>query len=147
MEAPRKPRALGVFGSITGLLALIVTVLHFYLGPIAEPEPIENFIADKTVSIKNAITGKLKGEKYIALERAKPFNPDLLVVRGTIITALAALSLGVFGLLRKEEYLPSGLAVGLGGATVVFSFSIAIAGILVAAILIAAIVGAFGLDV
>jgi hypothetical protein len=64
-----------------------------------------------------------------------------------MIVALVALSLGVFGFLRKEDYLPSGLALGLGGATVVLSISIAIAGFIVFAIIIAAIIGQLGLDV
>ena len=147
MEDAKKPRAFGVMGTVLGLIALIVTVLHFYLGPIAEPEPVESFIAEKTVTIKNAISAKLKGEEYTAPAPAADIDPDVIVDRGAMITALIALSLGVFGFLRKEEYLPSGLALGLGGATVVFSVSIAIAGIIVAVIIIAAIVGALGLDV
>ncbi|MCP3870637.1 MAG: hypothetical protein GY703_21610 [Gammaproteobacteria bacterium] len=146
MESSTKPGTFGVSGSVIGLLALIVAVLHFYLGPIADPERVEIFIAEKTVNIKNAISAKLKGEEYAVPERPTAIDPDLLVVRGTMMAVLLALSFGVFGFLRKEEHLPSGLALGLGGATVVFSISIAIAGIFVAIIIIAAIVGALGFD-
>lgn len=147
MVATARPRVLGVLGAVIGLMAMVVTVLHFYLGPIKEPPTVESFVAEKAVGIKQAIEARIKGETHRPQVDTQAFDPDLMLQRGSMIAALAAVSLGVFGFLRKEEAMPSGLAVGLGGATVVFSLSIVIAGIIVFAMVIAAIVAALGLDV
>ena len=146
MTHQSKPRFFGVLGSVIGLLALVTTVAHFYFGPIAEPEPVESVIAETAVNIKKAMAAKMKGEEYVPPERTKSFNPDQALEKGVMVAALFALSLGVLGFLKKEEYIPSGLAVGLGGATVMVSISIAIAGFIVAAIIISAIIGALGLS-
>ncbi|MCF7992667.1 MAG: hypothetical protein K9M02_19665 [Thiohalocapsa sp.] len=144
MHTPKRPPALGLFGTVLGLLSLLVAIAHFYFGPIEEPEPVENFIAEKTVSIKNAISAKLKGEEYLPPQRETEQDVDQWVAKGAMIAALTALSLGVLGFLRREEYLPCGLAIGLGGATAVFSVSVLLAGAIVAAIIIGAVIVSLG---
>jgi hypothetical protein len=89
MSHQDKPRALGVSGTILGLVALVVAVLHFYLGPIAEPVPVESFIAEKTMSIKNALNAKIKGEEYVAPKHMATFDPDLIVNNTSKLTPLA----------------------------------------------------------
>lgn len=146
MESNKRKRTFGVLGSVIGLVALVATVLHFFFGPIAEPKPVESFVAETAVNIKDAIKAKIKGEKYQPPTAETSIDADLIVERGTISIALLAVSLGVFGFLRHEEKLPNGLALGLGGATVAFSVSIAITSIIIGIILIAAIISALGLD-
>ncbi len=46
MNSDKKERKLGMYGTIIGLIALGVAILHFTLGPIEEPKPVESFVAD-----------------------------------------------------------------------------------------------------
>ena len=56
-----KKGTLGMAGLVFGLFGLCAAVLHFWLGPIEPPPPIETVVAEQAVNIQKAVVAKLTG--------------------------------------------------------------------------------------
>ncbi|PUB82725.1 MAG: hypothetical protein DBP02_13745 [gamma proteobacterium symbiont of Ctena orbiculata] len=147
MKSERKGKTLGTLGTILGLIALGVGLLHFTLGPIEEPVPVESFVAETTVKIKDAISAKLMGEEYKPTTVEKSLDIDEVLYQGVMIGGFIALALGAIGFSQNEEWRPSGVAFVLGGAAITLQLSIAFVGILILFLIIAAIISSLGLDI
>lgn len=147
MNSKRKGKTLGVLGTVIGLIALGVGLLHMSLGPIEEPAPVESYVADVTVKIKDAISAKLKGEEYKAPITEKTIDRDQLLYQGVMIGGFIALALGAIGISLNEEWRPSGVAFVLGGAAITLQLSLAFLGALLIILIIGAIVSSLGLDI
>jgi hypothetical protein len=147
MKSERKGKTLGTIGTILGLIAFGIGLLHFTFGPVEEPEPVESFVADTTVKLKDAITAKLKGEEYKPAEVEKSLDIDEVLYKCVMLGGFIALALGAIGFSQNEEWRPSGVAFVLGGAAITLQLSIAFVGALILFLIIAAIISSLGLDI
>ena len=138
---------LGLSAVVSGAAALVVAVLHFWVGPISEPQPIEESLAEVAVSIRDAVTAELRGEEY---ESRRPFertwDADRVVDVGTVGAGLLAILLAVVSFIRREDLRVSGSAAALGSGAVAFQFAAVALGVIVFAIIVAAILGALGIS-
>lgn len=131
-------------GAIIGLISLGIAVFHFFLGPIEKTPTIEEYVAEKTISIKSVISSKLKGEEVIKTSQDKPIGPDKIVGYGVVILGFIAICFGVIGFLKKEEWKVSSVAISIGVSALVFKFAVAVAGAIILFALIGAFLGGFG---
>jgi hypothetical protein len=147
MKSERKGKTLGTIGTILGLIAFGIGLLHFTFGPIEEPEPVESFVADTTVKLKDAISAKIKGEEYKPAKVEKSLDMDETLYKGVMLGGFIALALGAIGFSQNEEWRPCGVAFVLGGAAITLQLSIAFVGALILFLIIAAIISSLGLDI
>ena len=146
MNKEVKPRKFGLIGTIFGALALIVAISHFFLGPIEQAPTIEEFVAEKTSSISEALRAGLTGEGQAPTKiQERSFGPDQVVEASVAGLSILAIVLAVFGFIQREDLRPTGTAVLLGGAALTFQLAIAIVGAILAVIIIAAIINALGI--
>ena len=146
MKSARKGKTLGTLGTILGLIALGVGLIHFTFGPVNEPQPVESFVADTSVKLKNAIAAKIKGEAYTPPVVEKTVDVDDIIFKGVMIAGFIALTLGTLGFTQNEEWRPSGAAFVLGGAAITLQLSIVFVGALLVILIVAAIISSSGLD-
>ncbi|MEJ2610776.1 MAG: hypothetical protein P8179_12005, partial [Candidatus Thiodiazotropha sp.] len=130
MKSERKGKTLGTIGTIIGLIALGVGLIHFTFGPINEPQPVESFVADTTIKLKNAIAAKIKGEEYTPPKVEKTLDVDEIIYKGVMMSGFIALAFGALGFTQSEEWRPSGVAFVLGGAAITLQLSIVFIGAL-----------------
>lgn len=147
MKSERKGKTLGTWGTILGLIAFGVGLIHFTFGPIKEPEPIESFVAETTVKLKDAISAKIKGEAYSPPAVQDSLDIDEILFKSVMVVGFIALALGSLGFSLNEEWRPSGVAFLLGGAAITLQLSIAFVGAILLFLLIAAIISSLGLDI
>ncbi len=148
MKSERKRKTLGTWGTILGLIAFGVGLIHFTFGPVKEPEPVESFVAETTVKLKDAISAKIKGEEYSPPAAVQDsLDIDEMLFKGVMVVGFIALSLGALGFTLNEEWRPSGVAFLLGGAAIALQLSIAFVGAILLFLLIAAIISSLGLDI
>ncbi|MDM5270712.1 hypothetical protein PGH07_00800 [Sulfurovum sp. zt1-1] len=143
MEAVQQNR-LSNIGTIIGLIALGIAIFHFFLGPIEKSPTLEEYVAEKTISIKSAISSKLKGEEVVTRQE-RSIGTDEIVGYVVIILGFAAICFGVIGFLKKEEWKVSSVAVTIGASALIFKFAIAVAGAILLIVLIGTLLGGFGL--
>ncbi len=129
-------------GTIIGLIAIGIAVFHFFLGPIEKTPTIEEYVAEKAVSIKSAISSKLKGEEIVAA--SKEIGPDRILEYIVVALGFIAICFGIFGFLKKEEWKVSSLAISMGASALIFKFAIALAGAIIFIMLLGAILGGLG---
>jgi hypothetical protein len=132
-------------GAIIGLIALGIAVFHFFLGPIEKTPTIEEYVAEKAISIKSVISSKLKGEELINTPQDKSLGPDEIVGYGVVVLGFIAICFGVIGFLKKEEWRVSSVAVSIGVSALIFKFAVAVAGAIILLAFIGAFLGGFGL--
>jgi hypothetical protein len=148
MKSERKGKTLGIWGTILGLIAFGVGLIHFTFGPVKEPEPIESFVAETTVKLKDAISATIKGEEYSPPAAVQDsLDIDELLFKGVMVVGFIALALGALGFTLNEEWRPNGVAFLLGGAAITLQLSIAFVGAILLFLLIAAIISSLGLDI
>ena len=75
--------AFGKIGIVIGFVALAVGFLHIFLGPIEPPKTVENFVQEKTKSIKDALVAGLKGEEVVP-EPVERYRSDQIVQAFTV---------------------------------------------------------------
>ena len=131
-------------GAIIGLIALGIAVFHFFLGPIEKQPSIEEYVAEKAISIKSVISSKLKGKEVIGVSDHNTIGPDEIVGYGVVVLGFIAICFGVVGFLKKEEWKVSSVAVSIGVSALVFKFAVAVAGAIVLFALIGALLGGLG---
>lgn len=120
-----------------GLLTFSAGFMHFWLGPIdADSRTVKQKFIDKTVSIKNSVSAKIKGEPSPPKSQQPAIDIDKAVINGTIVIALLAMSLGVFSFLKREDLRYTGTALVLGGATLAFQFLLFAIGVFIVLVIL-----------
>jgi hypothetical protein len=140
-------------GIAIGAMALLLAILHFWAGPFSPQPTLEQTVAEKAVSIKEATIAALKGEK----PKAKSEEPVAPVKRSSIdmdhVASLAtavlgglAVILGVVGYATKEPLRAAGGAALLGGSAIAFQFAVLALGAIFLAILVVGVLSQIGID-
>ena len=144
MEESRS--AIGFIGIAVGAVALLMAIIHFWMGPISPQPSMEKTVAEKAVAIKNATIAALKGEKIE--EKVAPRNIDLDqgVRIATSVLGGLALILGVVSFAKREPLRVGGGAAFLGGVAIAFQFAVIALGAIVLAILIGAVLSQIGIE-
>jgi hypothetical protein len=141
--AGSKPRALGVAGSLFGLLALAAALLPAWVLPAVAPsKPVEQIVAETGRAIKERIAALKTGTEAPAKPKERSASASL-----SQIFSIAAVSLGflavafaVISLLRTEERLPAAMAFALGGGAIAAQFTLLVTGALIGALILYAII-------
>ncbi|MGL6312414.1 hypothetical protein [Vibrio sp. WXL103] len=128
-----------------GAAALLLAVVHFWAGPFSPQPTIEEFVAEKAVSIKEATLAKLKGEELpVETRQVSTFNADRITSLATAVLGVIALIWAVVAFATNE---PPKAAVGagiLGASALAFQFAIMALGAIVLVLLIVAVLGHLG---
>lgn len=131
-------------GSLIGLIALGIAVFHFFLGPIEKTPSVEEYVAEKAISIKSAISSKLKGKEITSTSKEEPLGVDEIVGYSVVLLGFIAICFGVIGFLKKEEWRVSSMSIAIGASALVFKFAVAIAGAIIFLALVGAVLSGFG---
>lgn len=139
--APPQSNVAGKLGMALGAIALCVGVLHYFLGPIATPDPghsLESIVADTAVSIKERITAKLNKEEPPPASPVADdgLAPDRLIMATSAGLGVFALILGLIAYVRREDKRMSRSAILLGASAVGLQFFIIAIALIVLAILV-----------
>ena len=136
----------GFIGIAVGAVALLMAIVHFWMGPISTQPSLEQSVAEKAVAIKNATIAALAGETIE--EKAAPRSIDLdqgLRMATSVLGGLA-LILGVVSFAKGEPFRVGGGAAFLGGASIAFQFAVIAIGAIALAILIGAVLSEIGIE-
>ncbi len=119
--------------------------MHFWAGPFAESQPIEETLAEAAVSIRNAVIAELSGDEP---EGRSVLSGDRDIDRIIQVSVAAVALLGIFlavaSFLRREDLRYSGSAIALGGGAIAFQFFAIALAIIVGAIIIGFIIHSLG---
>lgn len=141
-----KPRKLGLAGTVIGIIALGIAIFHFFFGPLEQPPSVEEVVAETAVKLKGAFAAKLKGETYEAERRSEGLKPDDLLRHTVTVLGFVAIVLAAIGFIQHEDWRASSVALALGAGAIVFQFTVAVIGAVLAIILVVAVLGAMGLS-
>jgi len=136
----------GFTGIGLGAIALLLAVVHFWAGPFSPQPTLEQTVAEKAVSIKDATIAALKGEEQRAPIKRSSMDTDQIIALATAVLGGLAIILGVFGFAKKEPLRVAGGAAVLGGSAIAFQFAVIALGAIVLAILIAAVLSQIGIE-
>ncbi len=129
-----------------GAIALMLALIHFWAGPFSPQPSLEEVVAEKAVSIRDATIAALKGEPAPATEPAvSGYDLDDFASIATATLGGLAVILGVVGIALKEPTRVAGGAAVLGAGAIAFQFAAMALGIFIVVILVAAVVGELGL--
>ena len=137
---------IGWIGIAVGALALLMAIVHFWMGPISPQPSVEKTVAEKAVAIKNATIAALKGEDVEEKAAPRSIDPDEALRTATSVLGGLALILGVVSFANKEPLRIGGGAAFLGGAAIAFQFAVIALGAIVLAILIGAVISQIGIE-
>ena len=104
----------GFFGIGLGSVALLMVLVHFWAGPFTPQPTVENVIAEKVKSIRDATVAALKGEEAPPPQTRK-LDLDAIFSTGAAVLGGLALILAVAGFARHESVRVAGGAAVLGG--------------------------------
>ena len=140
-----KKNTCSVIGMVIGMVALGVAVFHFFLGPIEEPPPLEEYVADKAAAIKDNLMSRMKGEelKEVQVEKSS-LSPDEIVTGSSAGAGFIALILAALGFVRREDRRMNCMALAFGGGAVAFQFLIMALCTVLVIFLIGAALGTLG---
>jgi len=137
---------LGSIGIAVGSVALLVALVHFWMGPISPQPSLETTVAEKAVAIKNATIAALKGEEIEEKPVTRRIDLDQGLRMATSVLGASGLILGVISFARREPLRVGGSAAFLGGAALAFQFAMIAIGAIVLAILIGAVLSEIGIE-
>ena len=137
---------IGWIGIAVGAVALLMEIVHFWIGPISPQASVEKTVAEKAVAIKNATIAALKGEEVEEKATPRSIGPDEALRTATSVLGGLALILGVVSFANKEPLRIGGGAAFLGGAAIAFQFAVIALGAIVLAILIGAVISQIGIE-
>lgn len=126
-----------------GAVALMLALVHFWAGPFSPKPSLEQVVAEKAVSIREATVAALKGEVAYS-QSSKNYDTDWVVSLATAILGGMAVILAVMGVALKEPVRVAGGAAVLGVAAIAFQFAALALAALVVVILVSAVLGALG---
>lgn len=144
MEESRS--TIGFIGIAVGAVALLIAIVHFWMGPISPQPSVEKTVAEKAVMIKNATIAALKGEKIEEKTAPRSIDTDQGVRIASSVLGGFALILGVVSFAMREPLRVGGGAAFLGGVAIAFQFAVIALGAIVLAILIGAVLSQIGID-
>lgn len=128
-----------------GAIALMLALVHFWAGPFSPQPTLEQTVAEKAVSIRDATVAALKGESVPAPEPvASSYDLDEIASIATAVLGGLAVILAVVGIAMKEPIRVAGGAAALGAGAIAFQFAAMALGIIVLVILISAVLGSLG---
>lgn len=109
-------------GVFFGVIALMMGVIHYSVGPLSSPEPtIEHRIQNKISAVRQGIIAGLKGEKSEANSEIKrSVDVDRVLDNIGRTLAIAALLCAFIGGMRKENRWGIMGALFFGGATLTY---------------------------
>lgn len=136
---------LSFIGIGLGSIALLLAIVHFWAGPFSQQPSLEQTVAEKAVSIKQATVAVLQGKEAPAPE-SRPIDIDQMVSIGTAVLGGLAIIFAVIGFAKKEHIRVAGGAVLLGGIAIAFQFAVVALGAIVVAILVAAVLSQIGFE-
>jgi hypothetical protein len=137
---------IGWIGIAVGAVALLMAIVHFWMGPISPQPSVEKTVAEKAVAIKNATIAALKGEEVEEKATPRSIDADEALRTATSVLGGLALILGVVSFANKEPLRIGGGAAFLGGAAIAFQFAVIALGAIVLAILIGAVISQIGIE-
>jgi hypothetical protein len=137
---------IGFIGITVGAVALLLAIVHFWMGPIAPQPSVEKTVAEKAVAIKNATIAALKGEQVEEKPAPRSIDLDQGVRIATSVLGGLALILGVVSFAKREPLRVGGGAAFLGGAAIAFQFAVIALGAILLAILIGAVISQIGIE-
>lgn len=126
-----------------GAVALMLALVHFWAGPFSPKPSLEQVVAEKAVSIREATVAALKGEVAYS-QSSKNYDTDWVVSLATAILGGMAVILAVMGVALREPVRVAGGAAVLGVAAIAFQFAALAIAALVVVILVSAVLGALG---
>jgi len=135
---------LSFLGIGVGAIALMLAIVHFWAGPFSPQPTLEQTVAEKAVSIKQATLAALKGEEAPA-PQSRSIDTDQAISIATAMLGGLAIILGVIGYAKKEPMRVAGGAAVLGGSAIAFQFAVIALGAIVLAILVAAVLSQIGI--
>jgi uncharacterized membrane protein len=135
---------LSFIGIGLGSIALMLAIIHFWAGPFSPQPTLEQTVAEKAASIKQATIAALKG-KEAPQPQSRSIDTDQLVGIATAILGGLAIIFGVIGFAKKEPMRVAGGAAVLGGGAIAFQFAVVALGAIVVAILVAAVLSQIGI--
>jgi peptidoglycan/LPS O-acetylase OafA/YrhL len=136
----------GFVGIAVGSIALMMAIVHFWMGPLSPQPSVERTVAERAVAIKNATIAALKGESIKKEAPPKNFDLDQGVRIATSVLGGLAVILGVVSFAKREPVRVGGGAAFLGGAAIAFQFAVIALGAIVLAILIGAVISQIGIE-
>lgn len=133
-------------GLALGAIALLLAVVHFWAGPFTVQPTLQQTVAERAVSFKEAAKAALQGEEVKVPEKPQKMDWDQQLNLLTAVLGSVAVILGVVGYATKEPLRVAGGAVLLGGGAVAFQFAVVALSAILVAILVAAVLPQLGID-
>lgn len=128
-----------------GAIALMLALIHFWAGPFSPQPSLEQVVAEKAVSIRDATVAALKGETAPEAEpAAADYDLDDIASIATAALGGLAVILGVIGIALKEPARVAGGAAVLGAGAIAFQFAAMALGVFIVVVLVAAVLGELG---
>ncbi len=128
---------IGYVGLAFGAVALLLALIHFWVGPFSPQPTMETVIADKAVSIRDATLQALKGEEY-RQTMARTWDADRTTEVVVAVSGALAIILGLIAFIQKAPRRLSGGAALLGAGAIGFQlFTFYIAAILIVILIVA----------
>lgn len=137
---------LGIIGTSFGLLALAITLIHFWAGPFDTQPSLEEVVADKAVGIKNRVLSKITGDKSVKVAPSREYSIGDIIDVGTIVCSFLAIMLSVISFIKREDKRASGSAAILGVGAIGFQLFTVVLGTIVVVVLVVAVLGSLGLS-
>ena len=137
---------IGFIGIAAGAVALLMAIVHFWMGPLSTQPSVEKTVAEKAVAIKNATIAALKGEEVEEKAAPRSIDLDQAVRTATSVLGGLALILGVVSFAKRAPLRVGGGAAFLGGAAIAFQFAVIALGAILLAILIGAVISQIGIE-
>lgn len=140
-----KKSTLSFIGIGLGAVALMLALVHFWAGPFTPQPSLEQTVAEKAVSIRDATVAALKGEAAPAPQKAHAgYDIDRLASIATAVLGGLAVILAVIGIALKEPMRVAGGAAALGVGAIAFQFAALALGVIAVVILVAVVLGGLG---
>ena len=143
---PSRPIA-GLIALALGATALLVVLVHFWVGPLAPHQKITVTVGEIAAEMRQAAVRKLKGLPQPKPTSA-PWDSDRILKLIAALLAGTAIVLGVVSLVRRETWRPAvgGIALGTGAIAfqVVTWAILVVAGALILVAIIQNITGILG---
>ena len=118
---------IGIVSLVLGACALLTALTHFWLGPLSPPPTLEQTVAEKAASVREAALAGLRGQPLPDSARSTlRWDADKVVWGATAILGGLALVLGLAGWSRDGK-LNRGCVGGavLGGLAIIFQLAAA----------------------
>jgi len=130
-----------------GSIALLLALVHFWAGPFSPQMSLEQTVAEKAVSIREATINALKGKGAPEPQQREAYNTDDFLNVGTAVLGGISIILGLFGFVKREPKRAALAAGMLGGGAIAFQFAAWAVMAIVCAIIVGAILQQIGIDI